>query len=204
VDLPTTGRIVTDLVIARRLRTAQLKAVERRLASHRRTVHPPCIQLPGEHCHGRIVAQFVVIVDILVAKRDPEEHPLPHQRLNAMLDQFLAAAIMEAGREPFAQSNDLVRLPQQKRTSVRCDRPAIKTSHNVAAGRQVRIQTGPGYTLSACLGRSRRRSREAASTGPRSDCCCGHQHEDRKALGLTIPLSLLDPCRRGDRIARCR
>jgi hypothetical protein len=61
-----------------------------------------------------------------------------------MLDQFLAAAIMEAGREPFAQSNDLVRLPQQKRSSVRCDRPAIKTPHNVAAAdrcesKQVRV-----------------------------------------------------------------
>jgi hypothetical protein len=61
-----------------------------------------------------------------------------------MLDQFLATAIMEAGREPFAQSNDLVRLPQQKRSSVRCDRPAIKTSHNFAAAdrcesKQVRV-----------------------------------------------------------------
>jgi hypothetical protein len=39
------------------------------------------------------------------------QHPLPHQRLNAMLDQFLAA-IAEAGRQPFGQSNDLVRLSQ--------------------------------------------------------------------------------------------
>src|SRR5260370_12056896 len=72
------------------------------------------------------------MVDILVAKRDPE-HPLPHQRLDAMLDQFLAAAIMEAGGKPFGQSNDPVRLPQQQRSSVRRDQSAIKTSHNFAA-----------------------------------------------------------------------
>jgi hypothetical protein len=102
---------VANLVIARRLRPAQLKAVERRLASHRRAVCPPRLKLAGQHRHRRIVTQFVVIVDVLVAQRNPK-HPLTHQGLNAVLDQFLAATIVEASCKPFDQSNRLVRRPQ--------------------------------------------------------------------------------------------
>jgi len=49
-----------------------------------------------------------------------------------MLDQFLAAAIMETGGKPFGQSYGLIRLPEQQGSSVRCNRSAIKTSHNFA------------------------------------------------------------------------
>jgi hypothetical protein len=50
-----------------------------------------------------------------------------------VLDQFRAATIVEAGGKPSGQSNDPVRLPQQQRAGVRCDRSAIKTSHNFPA-----------------------------------------------------------------------
>ena len=80
-------RIVADLVVARRLQLAQLQPVQRRLAGHRRTILAPRLELAGQHRHHRIVAQLVVVVEILVAKRNPE-HPLADQRHNLMLDQI--------------------------------------------------------------------------------------------------------------------
>ena len=71
-------RIVTDLVIARRLQLAKLQPVQRRLASHRRAVLTPRFELAGQNRHHRIMAQFVVIVEVLIAERDPE-HPLADQ-----------------------------------------------------------------------------------------------------------------------------
>ena len=68
-------RVVADLVIARRLRPAQLQPVQRALAGQRRAVRAPRRQLAGQHRHHRIVAQLVVIVQVLVAQRDAE-HPL--------------------------------------------------------------------------------------------------------------------------------
>jgi hypothetical protein len=50
-----------------------------------------------------------------------------------MLDQFLAAMVIEAGGKPSGQSNDPIRLPQQQGSGVRRDRSAIKTSHNFTA-----------------------------------------------------------------------
>ena len=79
-------RIVADLVIARRLQPAQLQPVERRLAGHRRAILAPRRKLARQHRHHRIVAQLVVVVEILIAERDPE-HPLAHQRRHLMLDQ---------------------------------------------------------------------------------------------------------------------
>ena len=78
---------MADLVIARRLRPAQLQPVERRLAGHRRAVLAPRLELARQHRHHRIVAQLVVVVEVLVAERDPE-HPLADQRRHLMLDQL--------------------------------------------------------------------------------------------------------------------
>ena len=46
-------RVVTDFVIARRLQSAQLQPVERRLAGHRRTILAPRFELAGQHRHHR-------------------------------------------------------------------------------------------------------------------------------------------------------
>ena len=78
-------RIVADLVVARRLELAQLQPVERRFAGDRRTILPPRLELARQHRHHRIVAQFVVVIEILVAERDPE-HPLANQRRDVVLD----------------------------------------------------------------------------------------------------------------------
>src|SRR5439155_33129 len=71
-------RIVTDLVVARRLQLAQLQPVERRLPGDRRAIVAPRLELACQHRHQRIMAQFVVVIDILIAKGDPE-HPLANE-----------------------------------------------------------------------------------------------------------------------------
>ena len=81
-------RLVRDLVIARRLIPAQFEPVERRLAGHRRAVLARRLQLAGQNRHDRIVAQFVMVVEVLVAERDPE-YPLADQRRYPMLDRIL-------------------------------------------------------------------------------------------------------------------
>ena len=73
------GRIVADLVVAGRDLARQFQPVQRRLAGHRRAVRAPRRQLARQHRHQRIVAQLVVIVEVLVAQRDAE-HPLADQR----------------------------------------------------------------------------------------------------------------------------
>jgi hypothetical protein len=62
-------------VVARRRKLAQLQPVQRRLAGNRRAILAPRRELARQYRHHRIVPQLVVVVEILVAERDPE-HPL--------------------------------------------------------------------------------------------------------------------------------
>ena len=55
------GAVPGDPVIARQLRPAQLKPVERRFAGQRRAILTPRRQLAGQHRHRRVVAQLVVM-----------------------------------------------------------------------------------------------------------------------------------------------
>ena len=80
---------MADLVIARRLQSAQLQPVERRLPGHRGAILAARLKLACQHRQHRIMAQFVVVVEILIAKRNPE-HPLADQRRDLVLDQFRA------------------------------------------------------------------------------------------------------------------
>ena len=141
-------RIVTDLVIARRLQAAQLQPVQRRLAGHRRAILAPRFELARQHRHHRIVAQFVVVVEILVAKRDPE-HPLPDQRHHLVLDQFRTPHVVKARRKPIHQPDRAIRRAQKQRTGIRRDRATIERRHHLRVLQQVQIQTNLGYTLSA-------------------------------------------------------
>ena len=71
-------RVIADLVIAGRLRPAQFQPVERRFAGQRGTIRAPRFKLAAQHRHDRVVAQLVVVDQVLVAQRHPE-HPLTHQ-----------------------------------------------------------------------------------------------------------------------------
>ena len=80
-------RIVADLVIARRLGAAQLQPVQRRFAGQRRAVRPLRRQLAGQHRQHRIMPQFVVVVQVLVAERDAND-ALHHHGVDLVLHQF--------------------------------------------------------------------------------------------------------------------
>jgi hypothetical protein len=49
---------------------------------------PSCFELTRQHRHQRIVTQFVVVVQILVAKRDPE---------HTLTDQVTTSCSMNSG-----------------------------------------------------------------------------------------------------------
>ena len=78
-------RVVADLVIAGRLQPAQFQPIERRFAGQRRTIRPLGRQLAAEHRHNRIVAQLVVVDQVLIAQGNPE-HPLTHQARHGVLN----------------------------------------------------------------------------------------------------------------------
>jgi hypothetical protein len=92
-----------------------------------------------QHRHNRIVTQFVVVADVLIAQRDPK-HPLTHQGRNTVLDQILRASVDEALGKTADQPDPAIRRPQQQGSSVRRDRSAIKASHNFAPSNRCKFK----------------------------------------------------------------
>ena len=117
--------VVADLVIATGSGLAQLQPVQGALAGHRRAILTPRPQLAGQDRHHRIMAQLVVVVQVLIAKGDGE-HPLPHQRGHLVLDQLRLARVQKAIRQPADQIDRPLRRPQQQRARVRRHRAAIE------------------------------------------------------------------------------
>jgi hypothetical protein len=101
VRLGTPGE--PDLVVARRLQLAQLQPVQRRLAGDRRAIAAPRRELARQYRHHRVVPQFIVVVEILVAERDPE-YPLTDQGRDLMFDVFGAPLVVKAQRNPVHHS----------------------------------------------------------------------------------------------------
>ncbi len=123
-------RIMADLVIAARFQLAQLQSIERRFAGQRCTVLTPRRKLARQHRHHWIVAKLIVVVEILIAERNPK-HPLAHQRRNLMLDQIRTPCVIKAGGKPIRQLHRVVGRAQQQRAGVRRDRPAVKAGDNL-------------------------------------------------------------------------
>jgi hypothetical protein len=131
-QLPDGDRIEADLMIARRLQTAEFQPVERRLAGGRRAVLAARRELAGQHRHHRIVPQFVVVVEVLIAERDAE-HPLADQGHHLMLDQVLATYIVKARRKPLRHPDRPIGRSQQQRPGLRRDGAAVERRHHLAA-----------------------------------------------------------------------
>ena len=153
-------------------RSCDSASTRSRLSSSRLSVDLPAtgaqfrsrrFQLAGQHRHHRIVPQLVVIVEVLVAERDPE-HPLTDQGRYLMLDQLRSATIDEARGKAIDQPDRPVGRSQQQRPGVRRDRAAIKSRHNPRVLRRVQTRTVPrsAYTLSAS-GRSSNHSKVVAA-----------------------------------------
>ena len=128
---------MSDLVIARRRRgraysRRMLKPVQRRLARQRfAAIAIPFallarqIALARKQRQQRIVPQLVVIVEVLVAQRQPVD-ALAHQLAHAVLAALGVAMIAEARRQPLQQLQPPVDLAQQDRSPVGADRAAVK------------------------------------------------------------------------------
>src|SRR4029453_19567720 len=88
-----------NLVVARRSERRVLEAVERALAGEWGAVPASRPKLAGEGRKHRVVAQLIVVGQVLVAQCDAQ-HPLRDHALDRVLDLPLAAAAIETGREP--------------------------------------------------------------------------------------------------------
>ena len=121
--------LMADLVVARGLRPAQLQPVERALARHRRAVLAPRRELAGQHRHHRVVAQLVMIIEVLVAQRDPE-HPLAHQGRHLVLDQLLPPRVPEAAGEALDELDRTIRRTQQQCPGIRRDGAPVERRHH--------------------------------------------------------------------------
>jgi hypothetical protein len=87
--------------------------------------------LKGLAHFARVTPQFVVIDEVLVTKRNPE-NPLPNQRRSKMLDPFWAPPTDESFGKPRDQANGTIDRSQQERASVRNVIAAIEFRHNRA------------------------------------------------------------------------
>jgi hypothetical protein len=76
---------MTDFVIPGRLQAAAFQAIERRLPGHRRAILAPRREFTCQHCHNGIVAQCIMIIEILIPKRN-SEHPLSDQGHHLVFD----------------------------------------------------------------------------------------------------------------------
>jgi hypothetical protein len=106
-----------------------LQPVQRALAGQRRTVRAPRRQLASEHGQHRVVAELVVVDQVLVAERDAE-HPLADQGRRLVLDALRRPRVAEAGSEATDQADRPVRGPEQQRPGVGGDRPAVEAGHH--------------------------------------------------------------------------
>ena len=123
-------RIVADLVIPRRLTTAQLQPVQRRFPRQWRAIRPLGLQLARQNRQHRIMSEFIVIIEVLIAQRDAND-PLRHQRGNLVLDQLRRPCIGEATRKPLGQPDRPVGLSQQQCARIRGNRSTIETGHHL-------------------------------------------------------------------------
>jgi hypothetical protein len=75
------------------------------------------------------VAQLVVVVHVLVAKRDADD-PLPDQGRQGVHHLVLPAVVLEAPGDPLDQPDCSIGMPQQQTASVRSHCAAVERRHH--------------------------------------------------------------------------
>ena len=125
-------RVVADAAIAMRARRRVLQTVQRRLARQRRAIPPTRLQPAQNRTQNRVAAQLVMVHNVLVAQRDPED-PLAHQRRHIVHNPIRRATVRKTSRKPGHKTYRPVRRPQKQRPGVRGHRPAPEIRHNIAA-----------------------------------------------------------------------
>ena len=78
------------------------------------------------------MAQFVVVVEILITERD-REHPLADQRCNIVFNQVRAPFVVKTCGKPIHHSDRSIRGPQQQRSRIRRHQAGIKCRFHSAA-----------------------------------------------------------------------
>jgi len=126
--------VAIDLVVLRRIVLRRmLKAVECALARQCLAVRAQHRgQLAGQRGERRVLAQFVVVVEVLIAQGQAED-PLAHQSLDPVLHIAGVAPVPETLREPTDQPQATIHLAQQQTAGVRGDVAAIEAGHHHAA-----------------------------------------------------------------------
>ena len=122
--------------------------VQRRLSRQHSAVPPVRRSLARDKAEYGIMAQVIVVVQILVAKRDAM-NALGHQRFDRVLDAVLPAAIPETSRNLPGQADTAIGLAQQQRARVRRDGAAVESRCDFPASEAGEIGKNPDYTLSA-------------------------------------------------------
>jgi hypothetical protein len=123
--------VVADLMVAARRQGRVFEAVERALTGERRAVLAPRLELADQSRQHRIVAQLVVVDQILVPQRDPAD-ALHQHGLDGVLDQLRRAAVGEAPGQAPHQADRPIRGAQQQRASVRGHLATIEGGHHLA------------------------------------------------------------------------
>ena len=123
--------VVADLVVPRRLHSAQLQPVQGALTSQRRAARPPRLELAAQRRQHRVMAQLIVVDQVLVAQRNAVD-PLTDQRRNLMLDQRRVTVIGKAARKPIDQPHRPSRPAQQQGARVRRHPTAVECRLNSA------------------------------------------------------------------------
>jgi hypothetical protein len=125
-------RVMVDLVVAARCRRRVLEPVQGALASERRPVLAPGLELAGEGREHPVVPQLVMVDDVLISQRNAE-HPLGHHRRNAVLDLGLDPTVIEAAGEPSHQTDRPIGGAEQQRPGVRGGIPAVEGGDHLTA-----------------------------------------------------------------------
>ena len=184
-------------MIARWFGAAQLQAVQRRFAGQRRAVRALRRQLACQHSQHRIMSQFVVVVQVLVAERDAND-ALHHHGVDPMLHQFGRARVGEAGGEPLGQADRPVGLAQQQGARRARGSHHRRRSPCRRGYRRVEIQTGRDYSLSA-LGRPGDSRKTAVTTRFFQNPCPNAPDSGRVEDGRGSPAPFPVPAHRTQR-----
>ena len=126
-------RIMADAVIAARLAgRGVFQPVQGALSGQGRAVGAPGRELAGEDRQHRVVAELVMIDDVLMPERDAE-NALADQGGDLVLDPLRRPRVAEAGGEARDQVDGAVGRAKQQRAGIRGDRPAVESGHHAAS-----------------------------------------------------------------------
>jgi hypothetical protein len=126
-----------DLLVAILYARAQFHAVQRALACQRLLQLFPS-RKDAEH---RIVAQLLMVVEILIAQRQTVDSLREHL-LNRMLDLVLIPAVEKTFCQAREQVQALIGLAQQERAAIGTDRPAVEPGHDFPSSGGFKSEAG--------------------------------------------------------------